>query len=106
MTFGDLLQQWVDAACEEWDYPRTTIDRLEGVPNRLPTGLQSLIAKGHDTGLITSTGLRFTLSGLPPGKGPYAWLSKDKRQVPAVNWEYLVQAAEYVSPRATRATRL
>lgn len=96
MTFRDLLQQWVDAACQEWGYPPTTVEQLAGVPDRLPVGLQALIEKGHDRALITSTGPRFTLSGLPPGKGPYAWLSKDKRQVPAVNWEYLVQAAEYV----------
>jgi hypothetical protein len=96
MTFHDLLQEWVDAACQEWGYPETTVEGLAGVPDRLPSGLQALIEKGHNKGLITSTGLRFTLSGLPPGKGPYAWLSKDKRLVPTVNWEYLVQAAEYV----------
>lgn len=96
MKFTELLQVWVNAACQEWNYPQTTIEQIAGVPDRLPLGLQTLITKGHAGGLITSTGLRFTLTGLPAGKGPYAWLSKDERRVPAVNWEYLVQAAEYV----------
>ena len=96
MTFSELLQAWVDAACDEWRYPSVTADQLAGVPDRLPLGLQALIEKGHEDGAIKTVGLRFTLAGLPDGKGPYAWLSQDTRKVPAVNWEYLVQAAEYV----------
>ncbi len=96
MKFFELMQGWADSACAEWGYPSITADQLAGVPERLPLGLQALIEKGHDDGAIKTVGLRFTLAGLPDGIGPYAWLSKDPRHVPAVNWEYLVQAAEYV----------
>jgi hypothetical protein len=37
------------------------------------------------------------LSGLATGKGPYALFSRSTaRSVPAPNWEYFVQAAEFV----------
>ena len=96
-SFPTLLQEWCDAACTEVGYPSADATSLPGVTKRLPAGLRTLIEQGHDRGLITSSGLRFTLAGLPAGKGPYQWLGRDSaRQAPAVLWEYFVQAAEYV----------
>ena len=95
-TFDALLQGWIDAACMEWNYAAASAANLSGVRERVPAGLQTLIVKGHRQGLIETTGLRFTLRGLPPGKGPYAWVSKSSAGIPTMNWEYLVQSAEYV----------
>jgi hypothetical protein len=76
---------------------------------RLPPGLREAIATAVDDGSITVVdGHRFSLAGLASGKGPYAFFSRSARQVPAPNWEYFVQAAEYgrvakaVEPRGLR----
>jgi hypothetical protein len=67
------------------------------------------VAAGYQEGLIEPIGeYRFTLRGLPRGKGPYAWVSRNEQaqaQAPAVNWEYLVQAAEYALRKATYLIR-
>ena len=47
-------------------------------------------------GIIIEEGYQFGLEGLSPGKGPYSWFSRSTSQVPAVNWEYFPQVAEYV----------
>jgi hypothetical protein len=71
--------------------------------------LREAIAVAVDDGTITVVnGHRFSLAGLAPGKGPYAFFSRSARRVPAPNWEYFVQAAEYgrvakaVEPRGLR----
>jgi hypothetical protein len=50
-------------------------------------------------------GYRFTLRGFPPGKGPYAWVSRHQAHAPAMNWEYLVQAAEYARVYAALSSK-
>jgi hypothetical protein len=71
--------------------------------------LREAIATAGDDGTITVVdGHRFALAGLASGKGPYAFFSRSARHVPAPNWEYFVQAAEYgrvakaVEPRGLR----
>lgn len=93
----DLIRGWVAAACREWSYPEVAEPYFDAVYSRLPAGVRSLVASGHREGLIEPVGgYRFTLQGLPAGKGPYAWVSRnDRAQVPGLNWEYLAQAAEY-----------
>lgn len=52
---------------------------------------------GVKEGLIIPQGLKFTLKDLPQGKGPYAWFSRRSMpKEPSPNWEYFVQAAEFV----------
>lgn len=93
----DLIRGWVTAACSEWSYPDVAEAYFDAVCGRLPAGVRTLVAAGHRDGLIEPVGgYRFTLRGLPPGKGPYAWVSRNEQtQTPAINWEYLIQAAEY-----------
>jgi hypothetical protein len=93
----DLIRGWVIAACREWSYPEVAESYFDAVYGRIPAGVRTLVAAGHRDGLIQPVGgYRFTLQGLPPGKGPYAWVSRNQQaQVPAINWEYLIQAAEY-----------
>jgi hypothetical protein len=63
-------------------------------------------AKGRSHALIRPVGkYRFTLQGLPAGKGPYAWVGRDAAGAPAMHWEYLVQAAEYARIYRAVATR-
>jgi hypothetical protein len=46
------------------------------------------------------------LQGLDAGKGPYAFFSESSlTQLPAPNWEYFVQIAEYLRVRAAVASR-
>lgn len=84
-------------------------DWLERIEHRLPPGLREAIAEAIENDSIRLVdGHRFSLSGLPTTKGPYAFFSRSARQVPAPNWEYFVQAAEYgrvaraVEPRGLR----
>jgi hypothetical protein len=93
----ELIRGWVTAACREWSYPNVSEPYFDAVYERLPVGVRTLVASGHRDGLIKPVGgYRFTLQGLPPGKGPYAWVSRNEQaQAPAINWEYLIQAAEY-----------
>ncbi|MFD1545768.1 hypothetical protein [Nonomuraea guangzhouensis] len=95
--FLDLLRGWVQGACREWGYSEISESYFAGIYQRLPAGVRALVAAGYREGLIEPVGTyRFTLRGLPPGKGPYAWVSRHARtRVPSMNWEYLVQAAEY-----------
>jgi len=59
---------------------------------RLPNGLQALIAHGVASGLILQLGRQFTLRSLAPKKGPYAWFSRHmEANGPNLNWEYFVQ---------------
>jgi hypothetical protein len=95
--FFDLVRGWVQAACREWNYPEVSEPYFAAIYQRLPAGVRALVVAGYREGLIEPAGeYRFTLHGLPPGKGPYAWVSRHQQtQTPAMNWEYLVQAAEY-----------
>lgn len=94
--FDDLVLAWASAACRDWGYPDLPSDFIEGVRKRLPSGVREALAVGLEQGAIISTGgHKFTLKDLASGKGPYAWFSKSDRLVPAPNWEYFVQAAEY-----------
>ncbi|NEA24619.1 hypothetical protein [Actinomadura bangladeshensis] len=80
----DLIRGWVIAACREWSYPEVAESYFDAVYGRIPAGVRTLVAAGHRDGLIQPVGgYRFTLQGLPPGKGPYAWVSRNQQaQVP------------------------
>lgn len=103
----DLIRGWVTAACREWSYPDVAEPYFDAVCGRLPAGVRTLVAAAHRDGLIEPVGgYRFTLQGLPPGKGPYAWVSRNKQaQTPAINWEYLIQAAEYARVHRTLSAK-
>lgn len=95
--FEDLVQRWGQAACDEWGYPEPPSDWIGIIKRRLPPGLGAAVADGIESGsIIVVDEHRFTLRGLESGKGPYAWFSRNQTQVPAPNWEYFVQAAEFV----------
>jgi hypothetical protein len=97
-SFDDLMRQSVLAACHEWGYPAPDDSWYEKLNKRLPSGLRFLFERGLDSGLLRMVdGFRFTMRDLPKGKGPYVLYSKStSTQVPAPNWEYLVQAVDYV----------
>jgi hypothetical protein len=108
-SFEALVLDWAAAACSEWGYPPVGPDWLTEVTQRLPQGLRAAVADAVERAVIVVVGgHRFTLAGLGTTKGPYAFFSRSSRQVPAPNWEYFVQAAEYgrvsaaVSPRGYR----
>ena len=95
--FENSLRKWTQIACDEWGYASVSDEYYEKVLNRLPHGLRSLLGYGINSGLIIQNGKEFTLLGLDKNKGPYNWLSRDlSAKIPAVNWEYFVQVAEYV----------
>lgn len=95
--FENLVQRWGRAACIEWAYPEPPSDWIGMVRRRLPPGLGEAVAAGVESlNIIVVDEHRFTLRGLDAGKGPYAWFSRNRNQVPAPNWEYFVQVAEFV----------
>lgn len=95
--FEDLIVDACTAACEEWGYPPVESRWLAMVGDRLPPGLRSAFAEGVASGVIELIGgHRFSLTGLAAGKGPYAMFSRSSKSAPAPNWEYFVQAAEFV----------
>jgi hypothetical protein len=101
-SFEQLVLAWGSAACEDWGYPPLQPEWLRSLLRRLPTGLRQAVVDGVDVGTIhVVDGHRFSLAGLKPGKGPYAFFSRSASRAPAPNWEYFVQAAEYV--RVARA---
>jgi hypothetical protein len=101
-SLEDLVVSWGQAACDEWGYPPLSEDWLSTVTGRLPPGLRQTIAEAVERSSISIVGgHRFSLAGLAARKGPYAFFSRSPRRVPAPNWEYFVQAAEY--GRVTRA---
>lgn len=95
--FDAYFRDWVEVACEAWQYPHPGDDYYERVSRRLPEGLRALVTVGVREGLIIPQGFMFTLLG-HPGKGPYTWFSHQRfpRKEPAPNWEYFVQVAEFV----------
>jgi hypothetical protein len=104
--FDDLITKACAAACESWGYPAVDSGWSKMVGDRLPPGLRSAFAEGIASEVIELVdGHRFTLTGLAPGKGPYALFSRSAKSAPAPNWEYFVQAAEFVRLRRTVADR-
>ena len=100
-VFDRHLRHWVTAACEDWLYRPPPIEWYEAMQARLPPGLRATLRAALDAGVIsTAGGHRFTVAGIPAGKGPYAWFSRNARGALAPNWEYFVQAAEYASVRS------
>ena len=96
-SFDQLIGSCGEAACCEWGYPSLPANWLPAIEQRLPPGLRAAIADAVANGtMLIVDGHRFSLSGLAPSKGPYALFSRSARKVPAPNWEYFVQAAEYV----------
>jgi hypothetical protein len=95
--FDSELRGWVLAACREWSWSEPSSEYYAGIVARLPEGLRTLLASGLSEGLIVPHGWRFTLKGLPPGKGPYQWFSERRwENGPHPNWEYFVHVAEFV----------
>ena len=95
--FAHCFRDWAAAACSEWKWKQPDEAYVQRAFERLPEGLQVLIAHGIATGLIIEHGRQFTLRGLAPNKGPYAWLSRHAPEKgPNPNWEYFVQVAEFV----------
>jgi len=99
----DLLQKFdtyfrgcVEAACQEWNYSMPSDEYYAKVYERLPEGLRALLGFGLSSGLIIPEGAVFRLKGLPSGKGPYKWFSRNRNPKPAPNWEYFVQVAEFI----------
>lgn len=102
VDFRDLVQDWIRSACDEWGYPQVSGEPYcDRVTERIPAGVGALIANGYREGAIVPVGgHKFTLRGLSTGKGPYAWVSRSAQtQIPAMNWEYLVQVAEFIRLR-------
>jgi hypothetical protein len=60
----------------QWGYPEPDQNYYERVGRRLPAGLRTLLAAGVEDGANIPAGPKFTVRGLPPGKGPYAWFSR------------------------------
>ena len=106
-AFVVMLRGWVDHAGAEWGYPPARAEAFDAILTRLPAGLRALVVAGHESGLIERVGgHQFTLRGLPPGKGPYAWVARaTASRTVTMNWEYLVQAAEYARVYATLTPR-
>lgn len=97
-TFDSVISASVDAICREWEYPEPSQSWYDPVYDRLPPGLREVFARGLALGLLRMTdGYRFTMRDLPSGKGPYALFSRSSKKVPAPNWEYVVQAVDYIS---------
>lgn len=95
--FDSVFRHWAWTACAEWGYPEPDEAYYREAFSRLSPGLRTLLAAGLQDGLIIPQGRTFTLRGLAPGKGPYAWFSRYPHvQRANPNWEYYVQVAEYV----------
>jgi hypothetical protein len=101
--FDKIFQKLIQRTCEEWEYEFPGPDYFKSVYERLPMGLQEIIAFGLSSGLIMDVGLSKTRSagfrpiGVPEYKGPYSWFSRDNtKKQPWVNWEYFVQVSEYI----------
>jgi hypothetical protein len=96
-AFDRHFREWAAAACAEWSLPAPPQDFYVAAAARLPSGLRTLLAEGIAEGLVIPHGPVFTLKGLAVGKGPYAWFSRyESERRPNPNWEYYVQAAEFV----------
>ncbi|CAB4598993.1 MAG: hypothetical protein F2534_21590 [Actinobacteria bacterium] len=97
---ADRFASEFDAAtavfCHQNEYPPVDGEWRASVDQRLPVGLRSILGEALTAGLIElpSGTSGFRLPALP-GKGPYALFSRSSRGVPAPNWEYYVQLAEY-----------
>jgi hypothetical protein len=95
--FDQCFRSWTAAACSEWKWQEPDQEYFSRAYERLPEGLRALIAHGVASGLIIPHGRQFTLRGLAPKKGPYAWFSRHTQDKgPNPNWEYFVQVAEFV----------
>jgi hypothetical protein len=95
--FDTCFRSWTAAACAEWKWQEPDERYFQRAYERLPDGLRTLIAHGVASGLIIPHGRQFTLRGLAPNKGPYAWFSRHTQDKgPNPNWEYFVQVAEFV----------
>jgi hypothetical protein len=100
-SFDHLLRSWALAACAEWRYEPPAENWYAAVRARLPEGVRDLVARAVAGGEIRLVdGYKFKLATLAASQGPYAFLGRDQRGVPAPHWEYFVQAAEYERVRS------
>jgi hypothetical protein len=84
-SFDEELCGWVQAACRDWGWSEPGEQYYGSIIARLPEGLRSLLVSGLAQGLIIPHGSKFTLEGLPQGKGPYRWFSERR-------WEMVLNA--------------
>ena len=74
--FDRCFRSWTAAACAEWNWQEPDQEYFRRAYERLPHGLQGLVADGIASGLVIERGRHFSLKGLAPNKGPYAWFSR------------------------------
>ena len=101
--FDQFFKKIVKRTCNEWGYELPGNEYYVNVYERLPFGLQEIIASGLSSGLINDVGISKTKSaafrpvGVPDNKGPYSWFERNNRKKqPQPCWEYFVQIAEYI----------
>ena len=94
--FAEQFDAAVVAFCNHHDYPEVDDKWRATVTLRLPVGLRTILGDALALGTIyvPDSTAGFQLPALR-GKGPYAMFSRSARRVPAPNWEYFVQLAEY-----------
>lgn len=97
VPLDEEFRSWVKAFSEARGYPMPGDDWFARINSRLPAGLRETIDVGIQNETITILdGYRFRLPEMERDR-KYAWLAKrDPAGPPWVNWEYFIQAAEYV----------
>lgn len=95
-AFDHAFERAAMAAAHEWAYAIPQPDFYRSFDLRVPPEIRDEIAQAIADGVVTVEGARFQLPRLATTKGPYAFFSRNRGSgVPAPNWEYFVQLAEY-----------
>jgi len=104
--FARRFDAAVIAFCIQHDYPEVDDEWRAAVELRLPVGLRSILGDALAQGTIhVPEGTAGFLLRALPDKGPYAMFSRSATRVPAPNWEYFVQLAEYARLAAAAGGR-
>ena len=105
-VFLDVIDRAAASFCAQHGYPDVTDTWRASVAARLPIGLRLAMAEAVLRGVIAvPTGTAGFVIPALPGKGPYALFSRSSKRVPAPNWEYFVQLAEYARLAEAAARR-
>lgn len=104
--FRDVVDEAAAAFCAQQGYPPTTAEWSTVFAKRIPVGLCWVLGDALQRGSVEIPGgsAGFVLPALL-GKGPYALFSRSAKGVPAPNWEYFVQVAEYARLVSTAEAR-
>lgn len=101
--FDNFFRKMVNRSCIEWNYPKPDENYYNAIYERIPLGLQSILAYGLIKGLILDVGnsnsnsAGFRPYGVPEDKGPYSWFERDSsKKQPRPCWEYYVHLSEYI----------